>query len=389
MSSSKFPKQVAELKTLFPSLEKDIAEYYLTMNNGNYEKTVQQIMDEQEQEEDKKPASSRGQASSSIGQPSSSIGQPSSSRGQPLSSGDYMEGDIDLNDPRFRENVEKKVKEVNFDTWLDTMFHSNASQNAKNLRSKLIHLFGKKNWSVIDPRGDGFCGLYAATIDYSSENAVVMSRDTIIDSIVLGLEEYYKARELHKTNKIPLPNELRSADFYMEFTPEDSMMISQENVKNETNKRALRKRLQVLETLTTIPGEAFILLAYAYKRNFLVLNYDDKFPLYPYILVWTPCYADVFILEGNVIYPHEAATSIMFNNGHYFLFHNTNTQLKKETIARIIQGEWQTRRDARGVRKLRRSRKARFSTKMKKQKLKKPKYSIKKMKQPNKRTKKY
>ena len=378
MSSSKFPKQIAELKTLNPSLEKDIAEYYLTMNNGNYEKTVQQIMDEQEQEGMKKPASPRG--------------QPSSSRGQPSSSGDYMEGDIDLNDPRFRENVEKKVKEVNFDTWLDTMFHSNASQNAKNLRSKLIHLFGKKNWSVIDPRGDGFCGLYAATIDYSSENAVVMSRDTIIDSIVLGLEEYYKARELHKTNKIPLPNELRSADFYMEFTPEDSMMISQENVKNETNKRALRKRLQVLETLTTIPGEAFILLAYAYKRNFLVLNYDDKFPLYPYILVWTPCYADVFILEGNVIYPHEAATSIMFNNGHYFLFHNTNTQLKKETIARIIQGEWQPTREARGIRKLRKARKSRKATtitKMKKQKSRKPKYSIKKMRQPNKRTKRY
>ena len=382
MSSSKFPKQVAELKTLFPSLDIDIVEYYLTINNGNYEKTVQQIMDEQEQEEKKKPSSSRGQ-------PSSSRGQPSSSRGQPSSSGDYMDGPIDLEDPRFRENVEKKVKEVNFDTWLDTMIHANSSQKAKNLRSKLIHLFGKKNWSVIDPRGDGFCGLYAATIDYSSENAVVMSRDTIIDSIVLGLEEYYKARELHKTNKIPLPNELRSADFYMEFTPEDSMMISQENVKNETNKRAFRKRLQVLETLTTIPGEAFVLLAYAYKRNFLVLNYDDKFPLYPYILVWTPCYADVFILEGNVIYPHEAATSIMFNNGHYFLFHNTNTQLKKETIARIIQGEWQPMIEARGVRKSKKSRKARFTTKMKKQKLKKPKYSIKKIKQPKKRTKKY
>ena len=76
MSSSKFPKQVAELKTLFPSLDIDIVEYYLTINKGNYEKTVQQIMDEQEQEEKKKPSSSRG--------------QPSSSRGQPSSSGDYM-----------------------------------------------------------------------------------------------------------------------------------------------------------------------------------------------------------------------------------------------------------------------------------------------------------
>ena len=32
MSSSKFPKQVAELKTLFPSLDIDIVEYYLTIN---------------------------------------------------------------------------------------------------------------------------------------------------------------------------------------------------------------------------------------------------------------------------------------------------------------------------------------------------------------------
>ena len=362
MSSSKFPKQIADLKILFPLLEKDIAEYYLTINKGNYEKTVQQIMDEQELEEKKKPSSSRG--------------QPSSSR-------DYMDGPIDLSDPRFKEQVKKETKEVAFDTWLDTMIHPNASQRAKHLRSKLINLFGKKDWYVIDPRGDGFCGLYAATIDYSSENAVVMSRDTIIDSIVLGLEEYYKARELHKTNKIPLPNEIRSAEFYMEFSPGDSMMISQENIKDETSKRALRKRLQVLATLSNIPGEAFILLAYAYKRNFVVLDYDEKFPLYPYILRWTPCYADVFILEGKVIYPHEAATSIMFNNGHYFLFHNTNNQLKKDTITRIKQGEWQPISEARGLRKSKNTRKARLTRKMKKQKLRKPKYSIKKMRQSN------
>jgi hypothetical protein len=368
MSSSKFPKQVAELKTLFPSLDIDIVEYYLTINNGNYEKTVQQIMDQQEQEEKKKPSSSRG--------------QPSSSRDTGLSSGDYMEGDIDLNDPRFRENVEKTVKEVDFDTWLDTMIQANSSQKAKNLKSKLIHLFGKRGWSVIDPVGDGFCGLYAATIDYTSGTNKVMSRDTIIDSIVLGLEEYYKARKLHITMGIPLPNELKTPDFYMEFTPEDSMMISEENIKNEASKRAFRKRLQILETLPNIPGEAFLLLAYAYKRNFLILNYDGR-SSDPYVLSWIPCYADVYKDGNKVVYLREAATSIMFNNMHYFLFHNSNTQVKKEAITRIIQGEWLTRRDARGVRK------ARFTIKMKKQKLKKPKYSIKKMKQLKKRTKKY
>jgi hypothetical protein len=367
MSSSKFPKQIAELKTLFPSLEKDIAEYYLTMNNGNYEKTVQQIMDEQEQEGMKKP---------------------SSPRGEPSSSGDYMEGETDFNDPRFKINVEKEAKEVDFDMWLNTMIHSNASQKAKNLKSKLASLFGKNNWSVIDPRGDGFCGLYAATIDYASETSVVMSKDTIIDSIVLGLEEYYKARKLHITMGIPLPNELKTADFYMEFSTKDSMMISEENIRNETNKRALRKHFEILKTLPNIPGEAFQLLAYAYKRNLLILNYDDK-STHPYVLSWIPCYADVYKEGGEVLYPHESATSIMFNNLHYFLFHTTNSQVKKEIIARILRGEWQATSDARGLRKSRKSRKATTITKMKKQKLRKPKYSIKKMRQPNKRTKRY
>ena len=76
-------------------------------------------------------------------------------------------------------------------------------------------------------------------------------------------------------------------------------------------------------------------------------------------------------------------------------------ELKKETIARIIKGEWQPTREARGIRKskntrkargIRKSkntRKARLTRKMKKQKLRKPKYSIKKMRQPKKTTKKY
>ena len=389
MSSSKFPKQIAELKTLFPSLEKDIAEYYLTMNNGNYEKTVQQIMDEQEQEGMKKPASPRRKPLSPRGQPSSSRGQPSSSSG--LSSGDYMEGEIDLNDPRFKENVEKEVKIIDFDTWLNTMYHPEGSQKAKNVRNKLARLFGKNNWDVIDPKGDGFCGLYAASIDYASGTNIVTSRDTIIDSIVLGLEEYYKARKLHITMGIPLPNELKTADFYMEFSTKDSMMISEENIKNETNKRALRKRFEILKTLANIPGEAFTLLAYAYKRNFLILNYD-KDSSQPYVLSWIPCYAGVYIENGEIVYPRELAISIMFKTGHYFLFHNNDIQVKKEIIARILRGEWQATSDARGVRKSRKSRRPRKATtitKMKKQKSRKPKYSIKKMRQPNKRTKRY
>jgi hypothetical protein len=411
MSSSKFPRQVAELKTLFPSLEEYIAEYYLTANKGNYEKTVQQIIDEQEQEEKKKPltprerslsprdrpSSSRGQPSSSRDQPSSSRDQPSSSRDQPSSSigfnsGDFMDGEIDFDDPRFKENVEKDVKIIDFDTWLNTMYYSDGSQKVKNVRNKLARLFGKNNWDVIDPKGDGFCGLYAASIDYASGTNTVTSRDTIIDSIVQGLEEYYKARNLHLSTGIPLPNELKTSEFWMEFGGlGDAMMITEENIKTEINKRALRERFEILKTLANIPGEAFTLLAYAYQRNFLILNYD-KDSSQPYVLSWIPCYAGVYIDNGEIVYPRELAISIMFKTEHYFLFHNRDIQVKKEAVARTLQGEWQASTSARGLRKSRKSRKSRkviAITKVKKQKLRKPKYSIKKMRQPNKRTKRY
>jgi hypothetical protein len=277
------------------------------------------------------------------------------------------------------------------------MYNSAGRQEAITLRNKLARLFGKNNWDVLDPKGDGFCGLYAATIDYASGTNIVTSKDTIIDSIVQGLEEYYKARKLHISMGIPLPNELKTADFYMEFGEEDSMMISEENIKNETNKRALRERFEILKTLAHMPGEVFLLLAYAYKRNFLILNYD-KTSTHPYVLSWIPCYVDVYIDNDEIVYPRELAISIMFKTEHYFLFHNTDIQLKKEAVARILQGEWQAMtgaRGARGTRGLRKSRKSRKSrkaiviTKMKQQKSRKPKYSIKKIRQPKKRTKRY
>ena len=376
---------IDKLVELIPGLTPDIAEIYLKSNNGNFEKALVELLETHESSSPKQRSPPKP--------PSSSRDQPSSSTG--LNPGDFMDGEIDFNDPRFKENVEKEAKEVDFDMWLNTMIHSNANvgQKAKNLKSKLARLFGKNNWSVIDPRGDGFCGLYTATIDYTSGTDIVMSKDTIIDSIVLGVEEYYKAKKLHITMGIPLPDELNMSKFYMEFSKEDSMMISEENIRNETNKRALRKRFEILKTLSHIPGEAFLLLAYAYKRNFLILNYDDKSSR-PYVLSWIPCYADVYKHGSEVVYPRESAISIMFKTGHYFLFHNTDIQVKKEALARILQGEWQATSDARGgVRKSRKSRALKYKNKSRKAiaitKMKKPKYSNKKRRQPKKRTKKY
>jgi len=384
---------IDKLVELIPGLTPDIAEIYLKSNNGNFEKALVELLETHESSSPKQRSPPKP-PSSSRDQPSSSRDQPSSSTG--LNPGDFMDGEIDLDDPRFKETVEKEVKIIDFDTWLNTMYHPEGSQKAKNVRNKLARLFGKNNWDVIDPKGDGFCGLYAATIDYASHASVtkiVMSRDTIIDSIVQGLEEYYKARNLHITMGIPLPNELKTPEFWMEFGGlEDAMTITEENIKTETNKRALRERFEILKTLANIPGEAFTLLAYAYKRNFLILNYD-KDSSQPYVLSWIPCYADVYKQDDEVTYPYERSTSIMFKTDHYFLFHNDDNQLKKEVVARTLQGEWQAMTGARGLRKSRKSRALKYKNKSRKAiaitKMKKPKYSNKKRRQPKKRTKKY
>jgi len=384
------PTDIDNLVALIPGLTPDIADIYLKSNNGNFEKALAELLETHESSSPKQRSPPKP-PSSSRDQPSSSRDQPSSSTG--LNPGDFMDGEIDFDDPRFKENVEKEVKIIDFDTWLNTMYHPEGSQKAKNVRNKLARLFGKNNWDVIDPKGDGFCGLYAASIDYASGTNIVTSRDTIIDSIVQGLEEYYKARKLHIAMGIPLPNELKTPEFWMEFGGlGDAMMITEENIKTETNKRALRERFEILKTLANIPGEAFTLLAYAYQRNFLILNYD-KDSSQPYVLSWIPCYAGVYIDNGEIVYPRELAISIMFKTDHYFLFHNNDIQVKKEVVARTLQGEWQAMTGARGLRKSRKSRALKYKNKSRKAiaitKMKKPKYSNKKRRQPKKRTKKY
>ena len=388
------PENIEALMKIFPDLDRETATFYLEVNAGNLDEAVLQILDEKAQEHKKPPGGQPSSRQPSSGQPSS--GQPSS--GQPS-------GSRDFENPMFQaeKKIEKEARELDFDIWLNAMIHEYARPKTIELKHKLEKLFGKKGWSVIDPRGDGFCGLYAATIDYSSESSesdIVMSKEEIINSIVKGVEEYYKARELHIRNGFPLPNELTKPKVYLTFTPQsfneatgevieaNSMYITQDNVKTDVNKEALKQRLQILKTLSNMPGEVFMFLAYAYKRNFLVLHYDDR-SSDPCLLLWTPCYADAFRVDdaGPVTYPYAEATSIMFNNLHYFLFHNPNPERKQEAIARIRGGEWTRPTQARGIRKSRKARKARkaiFTTKLKKQK-----YSIKKMRRPKKRTKKY
>lgn len=54
--------------------------------------------------------------------------------------------------------IENEASQMPFEEWIDRLAPSELSP----LRPKLLDLFNGRGWNVVDPRGDGFCGLYIA-----------------------------------------------------------------------------------------------------------------------------------------------------------------------------------------------------------------------------------
>ena len=99
------------------------------------------------------------------------------------------------------------------------------------------------------------------------------------------------------------------------------------------------QRLQPLRGLGNTPIELLNFIPYALNRNYLMLVYDPQAKKIEdaYSIHYFPCYADFFKLEGVVVYPYEDSTTLLYNNGHTFLFHNKNSEIKLDIINRLKQ----------------------------------------------------
>jgi hypothetical protein len=251
----------------------------------------------------------------------------------------------------------REATTISFDDWINEF--------KGDINTKLSRLFARHGWNVVNPRGDGFCGLYVAAIDFQTNHApyidpiliqrvLEIDRDGLIELIIDGMKKYYEARNRHIALGIPIPRELDDNKYFnvddttyedvdralpvprVLRVSEDNFVVTEELLLNHVD--YIRAKLRVLERLGNTPEALFVYLPYIYKRSYLILSYDGHSET-PYLTTFMPCYADVEKDErDNAIYPYDGVTNsaIMFNNGHYFLLYNTNPDTKEEVINRIL-----------------------------------------------------
>lgn len=349
-------EDIESLKNMF-DLTPEMAQHYLEFNDGNVESAIDQLVKDRETQE---------QASSSILSRKQRSHEASSSR-TPLIT-------------EF-EDVAKVVTLTTFEQWIDSKYQY-ASGKTLELKAKFLDLFSGGNWNVVDPKGDGWCGFYAATLDYNDANQYnqsiipVLTQDEMLDKILEGMLNFYTAREQHEDLRIPLPQQLKSDAIMIEFrephmevkpngktsyVPSDNLTITKKDIDTPEKKRNFRKTLNKLKRLDNTPSELMIYLAYAYKRNYLIFRYDTQFEQ-PYLTTYTPCLLGVQkTRDGQVVYPYAHAKAIMFNDGHYFLFTNTD-DVVEQTVNRVLSRDYNNfgpKNLGSGLKKLRKTRFAR------------------------------
>ena len=221
-------------------------------------------------------------------------------------------------------------------------------------RAKLYDLFNGGGWSVVNPRGDGFCGLYVAAIDFQNNHAPnsdpmlvarveEVDRDGLIELIIDGMKKYYEARNRHIELGIRIPSELGENKQINVDDDDPSSYFELTEQLLVTNEEFVREKLSILGRLGNTPEALFVYLPYIYKRSYLILTYDGFRRRSPYLTTFMPCLADVEIdARGNVIYPYGGFTNsaIMFNNGHYFLLNNPDNAIKANVINDILENKF-------------------------------------------------
>jgi len=252
------------------------------------------------------------------------------------------------------EQVEgREASQKPFEEWINEFSEEHPA------RARLYDLFNGGGWTVVNPRGDGFCGLYVAAIDFQnnySPNTDPMlvarveeiDRDGLIELIIDGMKKYYEARNRHIELGIPIPSELgggRGGENKI-INVDDSDVTSYFELTEQllvNNEEFIREKLRILGRLANTPEALFVFLPYIYKRSYLILSYDAFRRKSPFLTTFMPCYADVRRdARGNAIYPYGEFTNsaLMFNNGHYFLLNNPDSAIKAEVITNILENKF-------------------------------------------------
>lgn len=334
------------------------AEHYLQKNYNNRLNAINDIITElfmkEEQPNPKRQRSKKRESPSVIDLESLDPKTKQAALNDP----DLMQALLNsLAGPQF---IKEEAKINTFNKWIDELAPSENSI----VRQKLMHLFNGKRWKVVNPTGDGFCGIYVAAIDFQNKpnaDPEVLDRvnvahradddehddDALIELILDGIKNYYIAQQRHCEKGIPLPPELKDGPNGKYFNIDDRI-DGEGNVRTYfdltlkyllTHEAEIRQKLNVLRRLSNTPESIFLYLPYIYKRNYLILTYDDTSAELPFVTTFMPCYADVELDEhGTPIYPHNVYTNsvVLYNNRHYYLLYNPDTAVTARLVNDVI-----------------------------------------------------
>lgn len=303
-------------------------------------------------------------------------------------------------------------------------------------KDKITRIFQNTDgWLVINPAGDGFCGLYAVDLgnqfikrsEITEEGLVHPTKEGLLDHVIGGIEVYAETRKniidalakyTGRTGELaqysgPAGNErlierITNAYIYTQENTENAgrdiaiqnveqyivknllidytenlditkMLISmlEEMPSHFKNKpindhshfdfniydpnhfdkvRVTRRKREELNALL-VQGNVDIFfisfLAYYYERNFIVLFYDSHAAPDQRFICNSVTYISYEIADyDNDIRKHRitfnsrnysaavSQTSLLFNNGHYVLFHHPEFKVREKLISKFLAREY-------------------------------------------------
>jgi hypothetical protein len=249
------------------------------------------------------------------------------------------------------DDRDKASKKSKFKDWIDRQISvsANVSGKGKKLKEILKTFFNNdtedsdtedSNWDVIDPKGDGFCGLYAAELDAKEDDykfdeegilTTIINKEDLLNKLIEGATKFYYVRQKHINEKIPLPEGLNNDKFTLRLinvNPERTILINKERLIDKTT---LKTELAQLENENNLDIDVLSLLAYAYNRSYLIIEYKENEASISFIFI--PCYSEFEkTKKGKVLYPNRKKITLLFNNAHYFVFQNKNAKKKKKIV---------------------------------------------------------
>ena len=255
--------------------------------------------------------------------------------------------------------------------WLQSRFNESDAF----VKHKIEQIFGSdgsvgSDWKIIDPPADGFCGLHAINIarqllpNHLVSNIIdkCPNKNLIIDYIIEGITEYRRVLFKIYTDinnptissiiKKKLVSLLDSMGHELATTFDDSDRIFTINMytdfENDNLTQKKRDEIRLLKNKGNVEVLFLQFLAYKFKHSFIFLFYERRQITGNRCTYGDIKYNDYTInIQANTIEKVADNTSILFNDGHYFLFYNEDKQKELSLIDALRNNNngqtfWQT-----------------------------------------------